>query len=246
MDGISGMTLKDGGDGCQCHNFFSNDSVYVWIEGPDTVYVQDSAYYKIFMTGGPSVVGGFDLAVYFGILNAVDTLAQIKDGDLVHSFPNIFTNDTIVWDFKYISPDTVLADTLYATGNSCNGDSIPTELDQWNHGENFIVNVVDNPVFSENEVFQPEEFVLHQNYPNPFNPSTNIRFRIADFGFVSLTVYDLLGNEVATLVDEQLPAGEHEIEFNLSSNNRFLVSGIYLYQLKAGEFVQSKKMLLLK
>jgi hypothetical protein len=96
MDGISGVTLRDSGSGCGCHNSTSNDLVKVWISGPDTLYSGDSAAYNIFMTGGPAVVGGFDLAVFFGILNAVDTLAKIKDGDLVHAFPNLFINDTVV------------------------------------------------------------------------------------------------------------------------------------------------------
>jgi hypothetical protein len=265
MDGISGMTRKDGGSGCQCHNFISNDSVKVWISGPDTLYSGDSAAYKIFMTGGPAVVGGFDLAVFFGILNEVDTLAKIKDGDLVHSFPKLFINDTVVWDFKYIAPDTVLADTLYATGNSCNGDSIPTEIDQWNHAENFIVNVVDEPVYVEDGSLQPDEFILYQNYPNPFNPSTRIRFTIpqdvrGETRDVTLKVYDILGNEVATLVNEEKSAGTYKVEFDASalpsgiSAKGGYASGVYFYQLKIGgsdinsgqAIIQTKKMLLVK
>jgi hypothetical protein len=264
MDGISGMTLKDGGSGCQCHNSFSNDSVKVWISGPDTLYSGDSAAYKIFMTGGPAVVGGFDLAVFFGTLNAVDTLAKIKDGDLVHSFPNLFLNDTVMWDFKYIAPDTVLTDTLYATGNSCNQDSIPTEIDQWNHAENFIVNVIEEPVYVDNHEAIPIGYFLAQNYPNPFNPSTRIRFSIpqnlrGENQNVSLKVYDMVGNEVATLVRKQLSAGQYEVEFNVSllsglvSAEGGYASGVYFYQLKiypansgAEGYVATKKMLLLK
>jgi hypothetical protein len=95
-------------------------------------------------------------------------------------------------------------------------------------------------------------FKLEQNYPNPFNPSTIIVFRIADFGFVNLKVYDILGNEVATLVNKELPAGEYEVEFSAKSgsasggNASNLSSGIYFYTLRAGEFIQTKKMLLIK
>jgi hypothetical protein len=94
----------------------------------------------------------------------------------------------------------------------------------------------------------PASFMLYQNYPNPFNPSTNIGFQISDGGFVSLKVYDVLGNEVVTLVDEYKPAGEYEIEFNAVGTSRdlSLTSGIYFYQLRAGSFVQSKKMILLR
>ena len=92
----------------------------------------------------------------------------------------------------------------------------------------------------------PSNYVLRQNYPNPFNPITKIKFQIPDFGFVNLKVYDVLGNEIATLVNEELPAGEYEIEFNTSTINHHPSSGIYFYQLKAGEFIQTKKMILLK
>ncbi len=86
------------------------------------------------------------------------------------------------------------------------------------------------------------EFNLEQNYPNPFNPKTNIGFQISDFGFVSLKVYDILGNNVATLINDYLSAGEYEVEFNASE----LPSGIYFIQLKAGIYLETNKMVLLK
>ena len=92
----------------------------------------------------------------------------------------------------------------------------------------------------------PEGFILYQNYPNPFNPTTNIRFRISDRGFISLKVYDILGKEVTTLINEELSAGDYEVELNASSGIRDLVSGIYFYQLRAGSFVETKKMMYLK
>ena len=94
------------------------------------------------------------------------------------------------------------------------------------------------------------EFSLSQNYPNPFNPSTVISYRLPVIGFVTLMVYDILGNEIATLVNEEKPAGEYEVEFNAASlpsrSGLALTSGIYFYQLKAGEFIETKKMMLLK
>jgi hypothetical protein len=100
-----------------------------------------------------------------------------------------------------------------------------------------VVSVEEN--FSENI---PKGFVLDQNYPNPFNPTTNIEFRIADLGFVSLKIYDLLGREVTTLVNNEKPAGKYEVEFNGES----LASGIYFYKLQAGNFISIKKMILMK
>jgi hypothetical protein len=85
-------------------------------------------------------------------------------------------------------------------------------------------------------------FILEQNYPNPFNPTTNIRFRIAEFGFVSVKIYNLLGIEVTTLVEEYKPTGTYSVQFDAAE----LPSGIYFYQLTAGNIIETKKMTLLK
>jgi hypothetical protein len=92
------------------------------------------------------------------------------------------------------------------------------------------------------EPTQPTEFILSQNYPNPFNPSTVISYQLPVGGNAEIKVYDVLGNEIVTLVDEYKPAGKYEVEFNAEK----LASGIYFYQLKAGEYTAVKKMLLIK
>ncbi len=88
----------------------------------------------------------------------------------------------------------------------------------------------------------PISFSLNQNYPNPFNPSTTIRFQVPNSSFVNLKVYDVLGNEVATLVNEEKATGSYEVSFKAAN----LSSGVYLYKLQAGSFVEINKMLLLK
>ncbi len=88
----------------------------------------------------------------------------------------------------------------------------------------------------------PSGFSLEQNYPNPFNPSTVIGYQLPVNGNVTLKVYDILGNEVAVLVDEELPAGSYEVEFAA----RELSSGMYFYKLQAGNFVETKKMILMR
>ena len=98
------------------------------------------------------------------------------------------------------------------------------------------------PVGVQEEQLSSNSFYLHNNYPNPFNPSTKIKFWIPgqarnDNTKVSLKVYDVLGNEVATLVDEEKAAGEYELEFN----GKGLPSGIYFYTLRAGNFLTNKK-----
>ena len=96
---------------------------------------------------------------------------------------------------------------------------------------------------------QPKNFHLCQNYPNPFNLSTRIQYSVNSTQNVTLKVYDLLGREVATLVNEEKPAGEYEVEFNTNRRSgevRNLTSGIYCYQLKTGDYIATKKMVLLK
>lgn len=90
----------------------------------------------------------------------------------------------------------------------------------------------------------PLNFSLEQNYPNPFNPSTRIKFSIPDNAKTSLTVYDLLGRKAAIIIDKELSSGNYEVDFN--SNISHLPSGVYLYQLKSGNFITVKKMILMK
>lgn len=174
-DGIIGLTKRDGGLGCLCHNLTFTDSVIVWIEGPDSVFKGDTIQYKLLMTGGPAVAGGFNVASYFGELDSADTLTKVLFGELTHTSPNPFVNDTVSWNFYYTAPDSLLIDTIYSVANSVNLDSIPSDLDQWNFGENFIVYVIDYPTDTDDIFNLPNQFVLEQNYPNPFNPTIKIR-----------------------------------------------------------------------
>lgn len=88
----------------------------------------------------------------------------------------------------------------------------------------------------------PGKFELSQNYPNPFNPVTRIQYSVNSMELVSLKIYDILGNEVATLVNKEQPAGRYELMFNAEE----LSSGIYFYKLQSGSLIQTKKMILLK
>ncbi|MCC6253546.1 MAG: endonuclease, partial [Ignavibacteriaceae bacterium] len=108
----------------------------------------------------------------------------------------------------------------------------------------------DNAAGVEDEKAIPLAFSLEQNYPNPFNPTAKIQYSIGDRQFVSLKVYDILGNEIATLVNEEKPTGNYEVEFSVeqfaAANGLAISSGIYFYQLQAGDFIQTKKMILMK
>ena len=96
--------------------------------------------------------------------------------------------------------------------------------------------------FVQSDRFVARGFELLQNYPNPFNPSTTIRFRLASSGSVTITVFDLLGKEIATLVDGVQTAGEHAVQFNAAQH----ASGMYFYLLKSGSYSEMKKMVLIK
>ncbi|MBC8043614.1 MAG: T9SS type A sorting domain-containing protein [Rhizobacter sp.] len=105
-----------------------------------------------------------------------------------------------------------------------------------------INNAATLDVGSEPTAGVPGKFELQQNYPNPFNPSTMIRFSLARPEQVSLKVYDVLGREVQTLLNEKRAAGTYTVPFNASR----LASGVYFYRLRAGNFIESKKMMLVK
>ena len=141
--------------------------------------------------------------------------------------------------------------TVYNTKNSgipCNSVSTIT-IDRY--GNKWIGTVDGLGVFreggvvmalDESQMESPDRFSLAQNYPNPFNPTTTIRFALARREHVTLKVFDLLGRQVAVLVNGVLNSGEHRIAFNA----RNLPSGMYIYRLQAGDFVQQRKMILLK
>ncbi|MCU0364677.1 MAG: T9SS type A sorting domain-containing protein [Ignavibacteriaceae bacterium] len=142
------------------------------------------------------------------------------------------------WDGDYVEVGSVmlLQDTLIHLWYDGSRDNTATNL--WRIGlatSTLVVSV-------EEEAGQPSEFTLEQNYPNPFNPKTTIRYSIPTQSKVVIKVFDVLGNEIATLMDEEKSVGSYELTWNPSN----LPSGIYFYQLKAGNYVNTKKMILLK
>jgi hypothetical protein len=112
-----------------------------------------------------------------------------------------------------------------------------TELGVWRRPLSEMITSVGNSLGG-----LPHEFALHQNYPNPFNPSTTIKYELPKSTVVRLSVYDMLGREVSVLVDERRDTGVHEVNFEASR----LSSGVYFYRLQAGDFTQTKRLLLLR
>ncbi|NJD21861.1 MAG: T9SS type A sorting domain-containing protein [Melioribacter sp.] len=117
----------------------------------------------------------------------------------------------------------------------------------------FITNIYRDSLYRSPEILTgiddkiysiPTKFSLGQNYPNPFNPSTVINYQLSEFCYVTLKVYDILGREVATLVDDHKQPGYYNSQFSIANNK--LSSGVYYYRLKAGNYVETKKMVLMK
>ena len=98
-----------------------------------------------------------------------------------------------------------------------------------------------------NNRVMPDQYILHQSYPNPFNPITTLRYQLPENTFVNIIIYDMLGKEVKTLINQTQDAGYKSVIWNATNNYGKPVSaGIYLYQIQAGEYMQTKKMVLLK
>jgi len=156
-------------------------------------------------------------------------------------------NNSVLWKIKITEGRLTL---LYDI--SFNGNLEPVSLTEYGeriiltgNGVNYLIKDTTNMISnSENEFLFPETYSLAQNYPNPFNPTTVISYGLQVPGRVTLKLFDLLGNEIAVLVDEEQSAGTHE--YKLSTKNYKLSSGVYFYQLRAGSFVSTRKMVLIK
>jgi hypothetical protein len=168
-----------------------------------------------------------------------DSLITAFDYRLEITRDSLFTNSLlyqVVPQKAFQVPAGILfSDSMYywRVRTATNGGVGP-----WSEAFNFNIIITD----VEDEQQLPTEFALMQNYPNPFNPSTVISYQLPVSSNVTLKVYDILGNEVATFVNEEKPAGSYEVKFDASG----LSSGIYFYKLQAGSLVETKKMILLR
>jgi hypothetical protein len=240
------------GYGCVCHTTERDTNVKVWVEGPESLYVGQTGYYKMFMAGGPAEAGGYNVAGRFGEMVLVDSFSfqhplSLNELTQAFSLPFPTTEDTIYWAFGYTAIGSPSEwDTIYSCGLSLVWDTIPDFHDRWNFGPKFPVKILSLTNANENFVF-PEVFVLYQNYPNPFNPSTTIKYDLPKTTNISIKIYDLLGQEIITLADETQRAGQKSVIWN--GNNVFgqmVSSGLYICTLQTPEFVKSIKLLLVK
>jgi plastocyanin len=183
-------------------------------------------------------------------------VVEVKDFVFVPETLNISVGDTVVWQWINGTHTTTSDST---TGQNVWNEPIDVSHQMFrfvitapgNHGYyciphqslGMVGTIIASPVNSVyDETSQPGKFHLSQNYPNPFNPTTSLQYAIGSRQFVTLKVYNSLGKEVATLVNEEKPAGKYEVRFSGST----LPSGIYFYELKAGNITKTKKMVLLR
>lgn len=205
----------------------------------ESVYGQSLNYFFqewVYGVNEPTYTIGWDKSLVSGdIYNVTITIYQA-----VNTNPSYFTMPV------QIKLNTTLGDTTVTLFNDAQtqtfqfdiiGDpqSIVFDPGNWILKNNTIITSLEDLTF-------PLQFSFEQNYPNPFNPSTTIEYSIPQNGFVSLKVFNILGKEVATLVNEQVMAGKHKIDFDASGLN----SGVYFYKIENGNFVETKKMILLK
>ncbi len=245
--GITGVTRKNPDPnqrGCTCHGSLPSSDVTVLILGPDTLVVGQRAQYTLTISGGPRVKGGTNIAASAGTLEPLSPSLQLFQGELTHTSPQSFPpTGQLSFPFAYMAPSSPGVQTLYANGNSTNGNGNPLG-DQWNFAPDKRITVVNSPTtVSQSSGPLPTSFQLLQNYPNPFNPSTTIAYELPTRSHVLIEVFDLSGKKIATLVDGVRSAGRHEVVFLAPLG---LSSGTYLYRMTTETSVERKRMTLLK
>lgn len=200
------------------------------------ILLEDSLIYP--QTGNSSCIGGPNYVHD----NVVRAMINGSTGELLTN-TTWERGQTLSKTIRYVIPDNIaikyasVVAMVYKVGNTLNTSEIQNAA-KWK--------LLDTTATSVSyDVESINEFKLYQNYPNPFNPSTVIVYQLPVNGKVTLKVYDLLGREVATLVNEYKEADRYEVEFNIGQTIS-LSSGVYFYRLQAGEFVQNRKMILAK
>lgn len=165
--------------------------------------------------------------LFFICLMSVSLSAQMKISNSVFASAAVHTSDSV----------KSMRGTFGQAFNGSPGDSsIAMNGGFWYQISEIVLTGLDDTFVL------PEDFELRQNYPNPFNPSTTIVFALPKAVKVQLRIYDVLGRTVATLVNEQMQAGQYEIKFEA----RGLPTGLYFYRIQAEKFVETRKMLLVK
>lgn len=240
IGGKTGRTLKSSTAGCgSCHGSSANSGVTVSINGPDTLNTGQTAQYSVTVSMTGKTGAGFDIAKRIGTLSPVSSNVHLASSEIVHSNNIAMSNGSATVSFNYTAPFTQSIDTIWATGLATNSSG-GTGGDSWNWAPSKKI-VIRTPS-GINNISEVKDFNLHQNYPNPFNPSTNIEVDLIKPMYLKVIILDVLGNEVAKILDGKLDAGQHILNWNASD----FASGIYYYEIAGSDFNVTRKMILLK
>jgi hypothetical protein len=160
-------------------------------------------------------------------------ISLLKNGSLIQLIDSI---DAAIEAYRWIIPSSITTGTGFKVQIKSTNNLLVLDTSNTSFSVDYAsaIEINNNPI--------PNVYSLSQNYPNPFNPSTTIKFNMKEAGLVSLKIYDILGREVSTLLNEVKPAGSYNINFNAAD----LTSGIYFYKIQAGSYIQIKKMVLIK
>jgi hypothetical protein len=234
-----------------------------FIEIADTVPVNTLAALNEYMVSEPIAVSdncSFVYSVQYGINDSLSAATAMVDNRFVRFKVQLIDNNTgeVIGEYDNISYNS---ENIYNYGNisyQVNTEGIGNRsvrlklIVDNNFASDYSLGKIysDESVLGKTNVKQIDftgdkpitSYALSQNYPNPFNPSTSIKFEIPKDGLVTLKIYDILGAEIATLVNEEKTTGRYEVNFSASS----LASGVYLYRIQVNDFVDVKKMILMK
>lgn len=238
--GKTGHTSLGPAPGCTCHGSQAS-TVNVQISGPDTLQVNKSATYQVTITGGPLSGGGVNIAANGGNLTILNNALKKSGAELTHTSPASAVAGKVTFEFEFTAPAGEGSVTLAAVGNSVNLNG-GSSGDAWNFAQDKFISVVAATAIGGDLGSIPAHFSLGQNYPNPFNPLTSIPYQLDRAGSVELSVYNMLGQKMMTLVNDYQNRGNYKVTLDASS----LESGTYLYRLTMNGQSQTKRLLVIK
>ena len=223
----------------------AND-VYLGVSRPVLSRSEEGDYLFLAFSAATAVIDSSnDLSPFFDLyfMYSMDGGNTWSDPERIN--PVATPGEEIDWRWHSIARVTPVVDGMAKVHIICEADPIAGSQIQGSASgttANYYHFTTDIPIVGVEDNIIANNFTLEQNYPNPFNPSTTINYTLAERSAVTLKVYDVLGNEVATLVNSTKEAGKHNVNFNASG----LSSGLYIYTINTGNFTSSKKMMLLK
>ena len=234
-NGITGRTKKTSTSGCgSCHS--QNTAITSAITGPDTVTAGTTVNFTWTVTRtGSNAKAGCNVATKLGSLDVgpSGTYLKLLNSELTNKNALTLTSGTFTCQFAYTAPAAPGVDTIWLT--SAVGYS-----NGWNWGTEKRV-IVRSPLGINNSN-TPVQFKLNQNYPNPFNPSTTISFELPAKSNVKITIMDISGKLVETLINNEMQAGAHDVTWNAANYS----TGVYFYTIKTRSDSDVKKMMLIK